>query len=100
MDARGNAFTARGNYNYVVEGDRIFVTKVPSKPAMGQRIPGHIDIARGRDVAYAGEIRFGASRGNRGQLQWWDNSSGHYRPKASDAHTISDLLPLELFGGR
>ncbi len=67
---------------------------------MGQRVAGHIDIARGGDVAYAGEIRFGAGRGNRGQLQWWDNASGHYRPKAADAGTVSDLLPIDLFTGR
>jgi len=100
VDARGNAFTARGNYNYVVVGDRFYVTKVPSQPAMGQRVAGHIDIARGADVAYAGRIRFGAGRGNRGTLQWWDNSSGHYRPRAADASSISDLLPLDLFRGR
>lgn len=100
VDARGNAFSARGDYNYVVVGDKIYVSNVPAHPGIGQRIPGHIDIARGGDVGYAGEIRFGHGRGNRGQLQWWDNSSGHYRPKASDANTISDLLPIDLFGRR
>ncbi len=100
FDTNGNAFTARGEYNYVVQGDKIFVSKVPSNPAIWQRIAGHIDVARGGNVSYAGEIRFGAGRGNRGQLQRWDNMSGHYRPNASDAGTISDLLPIQLFGGR
>jgi hypothetical protein len=100
FDGRGNAFTARGNYNYVVSGDKIYAVKVPSQPAMGQSIPGHIDIARGGNVDYAGEIRFGSGLGNRGQLQWWDNSSGHYQPKATDAGSMSDLLPINLFKGR
>ena len=67
---------------------------------MGGKLIGHIDLARGGDVDYAGEIRFGASRRNRGLLGWWDNSSGHYRPLASNAISISDLLPIDLFGFR
>jgi len=79
-------FSACGTYPFVVTQEGcLFVTN---------RRYGHIDIDQGRDVLFAGEIRF-SGRTTRGRLCWWSNGSGHYRPPGEYAHQAG--LPLELF---
>ena len=50
----------------------------------------HPVLSEGRSVAYAGEAAF-----RHGQLEWWSNASGHYRPDAGHAEQAG--LPLENF---
>ncbi|MHC5779164.1 hypothetical protein [Nostoc sp.] len=37
----------------------------------------HIDIARGNNVDFAGQIRFGHNKNNKGQIKYWNNVSGN-----------------------
>lgn len=55
---------------------------------------GHIDIAHGLDVSFAGEIYF-SGRKHRGKLIQWNNQSGHYRPGAN--MNLQARLPLDCF---
>lgn len=50
---------------------------------------GHSSLSRGRSVHFAGEAKF-----NNGELVYWSNSSGHYRPTATAIHHLSDLIQL------
>ncbi len=43
----------------------------------------------------AGQIRFGHNKNNRGQIKYWNNASGHYKPLADLAGDA--CLPLDLF---
>ncbi|NEP40398.1 MAG: hypothetical protein F6K35_14630 [Okeania sp. SIO2H7] len=57
---------------------------------------GHIDIAFAKPVNYAGKIKFS----NKGELVWWDNNSGHYKPEkelAPDIASATDILLLNEF---
>jgi len=76
--------TASGKYNFVTIAGKIYV----------HRYGGHLDIARGQPVQYAGEVQF-SGRTNRGKLRWWNNQSGHYRPAKGDA--IQAGLPIDKF---
>lgn len=80
----GTLRTASGKYNFVTIAVKIYV----------HRYGGHLDIARGQPVQYAGEVQF-SGRTNRGQLRWWNNQSGHYRPANSSA--IQAELPIDKF---
>ncbi|MEQ8786488.1 MAG: Ig-like domain-containing protein [Pirellulaceae bacterium] len=83
----GTTRSATGKYIFVKQNGRIFVQR--------DRLPnGHIDIARGQAVDYAGEIRF-SGRNNRGILREWTNGSGHYQPPKEYAGDAG--LPLNLF---
>lgn len=84
--------SASGLYNFVCIGGTIYVNKA-SRTFQGAPV-GHIDIARGGPVDYAGEVRF-AGRKKRGILRYWNNESGHYKPPASAAHQAQ--LPLDVF---
>lgn len=76
--------TASGKYNFVTIAGKIYV----------HHYAGHIDIARGQPVQYAGEAQF-SGRTNRGTLRWWNHKSGHYRPAKNAA--IQAGLPLDKF---
>ncbi|MCP1226764.1 hypothetical protein [Sebaldella sp. S0638] len=39
-------------------------------------------------MKYAGEIKFN----NKGQLEYWNNGSGHYEPNAAQAVEISKIF--------
>lgn len=84
--------SASGLYNFVVIDSIIYVSKA-NRVFHGMPV-GHLEIAQGRPVAYAGQIQF-AGRKKRGLLRFWDNSSGHYQPSADAAGQAG--LPLELF---
>ncbi|PHJ54829.1 hypothetical protein VF14_34510 [Nostoc linckia z18] len=82
-------FTPNGEYNFVVQGGQIYIAR--QKFALGS----HIDIARGNNVDFAGQIRFGHNKNNKGQIKYWNNLSGHYKPSANFASNAG--LPLYLF---
>ena len=90
----GTMFRARGTYDYVTINGKIYVSKTSSP---GQDV-GHFDISRGaKQVDYAGSVQFGWNSGTRGVLKGFDNSSGHYKPSANDAHQSG--FPLDKFKG-
>ena len=84
INSNGVVRSASGRYNFVVQDGRIYVS----------RYGGHIDIAGGKKVQYAGEIQF-SGRTTRGSLRWWNNYSGHYRPFSNCANQAK--LPLDKF---
>src|SRR4030095_6673598 len=79
-DARGQVLP---NARYV------FVTEASGALRMHPRYR-HPVLAAVRPVAYAGEAEF-----RHGQLEWWSNASGHYRPDAN--HAVQAGLPLARF---
>jgi hypothetical protein len=81
-------FTANGTYHYVVRNGNIRVIRP-------QDLSSHTTLAGAGPVEYAGQIRFGSSRGNRGQIQSWDNASGHFLPRPEDASQAG--LPMNRF---
>ncbi len=81
-------FTANGTYHYVVRNGMIDVIRP-------QDVSSHTTLAGVGPAEYAGTIKFGSSRGNRGQIQWWDNGSGHFIPRPVDAPQAG--LPMDLF---
>lgn len=50
----------------------------------------HPVLAEGKAVRYAGEVSFA-----NGELEWWSNASGNYRPDAN--HAAQAGLPMEKF---
>ncbi len=92
----GEPLTAKGTYNYVIQGGQIFVGL-----AGGQEKQGHIDIARGQPVEYAGKIKFGSGKNSKGTLIRWTNSSGHYRPEPVRSDWAQEFrLPFDKFEDR
>src|SRR5437764_1452789 len=71
------------------------VVRARGRGVIGANPARHIDLARGADIEYAGEMQFGSSHRGRGQIRWWDNASGHYRPEGVYAHQAG--LPVHLF---
>lgn len=69
--------TASGVYNFVTQEAIIFTRRASAK--VGGSLIGHIDLAMGKEVDYAGRLYF-SGRTNRGILRKWTNESGHYRP--------------------
>lgn len=86
---QGKVLTPNGEYNFVVQEGKIYIAR--QKFSWGS----HIDIARGNKVDFAGQIRFGHNKNNRGQIKYWNNASGHYKPLADLAGNAG--LPLDLF---
>jgi hypothetical protein len=81
----GTSYTARGTFNFVRRSGVYWASK------RGE----HIHISRGMPVEYAGAVRFGYNRDNRGKLKSWSNASGHYIPPPSLASQAG--LPMDLF---
>jgi hypothetical protein len=71
--------TASGVYNFITQEGVVFIRRANAK--VGSSLIGHVDLAMGRDVDYAGRLYF-SGRTNRGILRKWTNESGHYRPPA------------------
>lgn len=84
--------TASGVYNFVTQEQNIFIRKASAK--IGNRPIGHLDLARGAEVDYAGRLYF-SGRNKRGILRKWTNESGHYQPPPEFKHQA--CLPEELF---
>jgi hypothetical protein len=68
--------TASGVYNFVTQEGVVFILRANAK--VGSSLIGHVDLAMGRDVDYAGRLYF-SGRTNRGILRKWTNESDHYR---------------------
>jgi hypothetical protein len=62
--------TASGSYNFVTQDGTIFIRKVGVM--VDCRLIGHVDLAMGREVDYAGRLYF-SGRKNRGVLRNWTN---------------------------
>lgn len=75
--------TATGRYDFVTVRGMIYVERHGRRSHSFSRAVGHIDLARGLLVDYAGEVRFSGRR-NRGILRLWSNASGHYQPSPED----------------
>jgi len=84
--------TASGVYNFVTQDGTIFIRRASAK--VGNNLIGHVDLAMGCDVDYAGRLYF-SGRTSRGILRKWTNESGHYRP-STDARSNAGL-PDEKF---
>ena len=81
-------FTANGTYHFVVQNGNIRVIRP-------QELSSHTALAGAGPVEYAGRVKFGSSSGNRGQIQSWDNGSGHFLPRTVDAPQAG--LPMDRF---
>lgn len=93
VSERGAVRSATGNHLFVVAQDgTIYVT--PRRPPSATQAASHFDLSGGRDVIYAGEIRF-SNRNHRGNIVWWNNQSGHFRPGPEFAQQAG--LPMDLF---
>jgi hypothetical protein len=88
----GKIRSATGEYDFVTKDDTIYIVRLNRR--MGGRRIGHIDLAQGRGVHYAGLIHCSGRR-NRGRIRWWSNNSGHYKPSPELANQAE--LPMELF---
>ncbi len=76
----------------------IFVVRLDSKLVLSRPVAlnwqprrvGHIDLADGEPIIFAGEIMFGGSYSGRGVLRWWNDRTGHLLAAA-------DTLDLETY---
>jgi hypothetical protein len=77
-----NYKTKTGTFNYVVtEEGELIIGKIDQASVGG----GHIDLAGGRDVLAAGEVKM-----VRGEVHYVDNSSGHYLPTGDGARQAAE----------
>jgi len=67
----------------------VFITSAGGEIRMHPRYR-HPVLANGQAVRYAGEAQF-----RHGQLEWWSNASGNYRPDAQ--HAAQAGLPMDSF---
>lgn len=79
----------REHGQYVPNSRFVFVTTTEGETLMHQRFR-HPSLSQGKPVLYAGEAYF-----NNGNLEWWSNGSGNYRPDA--AHAKQAGLPMDHF---
>ncbi|MFT4113329.1 hypothetical protein [Silvibacterium sp.] len=79
----------REHSHYVPNARYVFVTMPGGETLMHPQYR-HPVLAQGKPVLYAGEACF-----NNGQLKWWSNGSGNYRPDA--AHAAQAGLPMDHF---
>lgn len=87
----GELRTPKGTYNFVSQDGKVYV-------GTGDAFQGHIDIARGNAVDYAGQISFGSGKTTKGILNSWDNASGHYIPEPVQPSWSSSVrLPIDKF---
>ena len=67
----------------------VFITSAAGEIRMHPRYR-HPVLAEGQPVRYAGEAQF-----RHGQLEWWSNASGNYRPDPQ--HAVQAGLPMQNF---
>ena len=72
----GQLSKINGQFNYVVKPNGELV--------VGRSFNGHIDLAQGGDVTAAGRVRVVG-----GEVKWFDNASGHYKPNGSGVPLIA-----------
>jgi RHS repeat-associated protein len=88
--SNGKTLTPNGRYNFVTQDGKIYI----ARQKLGG-IGGHTDIAKGKEVDFAGQIRFGSRPLSRGKISSWNNGSGHYKIPAEYASQAR--LPIESF---
>jgi hypothetical protein len=67
----------KGLYNFITINGRVFAAHNAERQ-FSIAVPrnGHVSLSGGREVEYAGMIRFSKT----GRLRFWSNASGHYEP--------------------
>lgn len=85
----GQKRTPNGEYNFVTRDGNIYITRQQYNGA-----GSHIDNSKGRNVDFAGQVRFG-HKNTRGKIKYWDNASGHYQPSSLYANQAG--FPLNLY---
>lgn len=89
--------TAKGIHNFVVQEGVLLVQRPVQRPGMPTPA-GHVDLARGEPVEFAGEILFGGRSGRRGVLIYWNDRTGHYHEHGEPMDPrVVPLLPIRLF---
>jgi len=90
-------FTAKGSYPFVVCQGVLILTSNKIRSSGGGAV-SHIDLAHGRDVEFAGEIRFGSGQTTKGMLRYWNDKTGHYYDpiRKMDPRVVT-MLPLDCF---
>ena len=79
-----------GHHGYLVPNLKYVFVRTTGGETLMHPTYRHPALAEGRPVAYAGEAAF-----NNGQLIWWSNGSGNYRPDAEHAKQAG--LPMDRF---
>lgn len=89
----GKLLTPSGHYDFVVmPNGNILVSRQNANPDFST----HLGLSGGRPVKFAGGIRFTNNNSNqRGQIIYWNNHSGHYKPFESSAPNAG--LPMQQF---
>ena len=97
MSRSGKKFTARGLYIFVVQRERLIISRRITP--IGRPDPiSHVDLAWGDEVEFAGEARFGAGTTSRGILKYWNDKTGHYHwPDRKMNPEVVRVLPLDCF---
>jgi hypothetical protein len=75
--------------HYIPNAKYIFVSQMNGDVVLHPRYR-HPALAEGKSVLYAGEVEF-----KNGELMWWSNASGNYRPDADHAGQAG--LPMGFF---
>ena len=89
----GIKITPSGRYDFVTMSDGIVRV---ARQNSNFDYSTHLGLSGGKDVAYAGSIRFANNMGpKRGTIVHWKNDSGHYQPSKTMACYAK--LPLGLF---
>lgn len=89
----GIKITPSGRYDFVTMSDGIVRV---ARQNSNFDYSTHLGLSGGKDVAYAGSIRFANNMGpKRGTIVHWKNDSGHYQPL--DTRACYAKLPLGLF---
>jgi RHS repeat-associated protein len=90
MSGQYQGSRARGLYDFVVIDGEVHAVRM-----RGRNVVGHVSLANGASVQYAGMVRFGTGTTTRGIVTAWDNGSGHFMPHPGWAHQAP--FPRELF---
>ncbi len=90
----GTERSASGRYIFAQVDGELYGVRGTTRVGGGTRPAGHIDLAQGSPVEYAGEIQF-SGRHDRGIIRYWNNQSGHFQPDPGAASQAN--LPQELF---
>ena len=86
IDSNGERRAATGSYDFVAQDGKILAVKEDDNYDWG-----HTEAAGGKPVTYAGRVRFTDA----GEIQKWDNGSGHYLPNRNFARNAG--LPMDNF---
>lgn len=94
----GGIHIPNGQYIFVIPLTRphSVICGIPSGISQGdharnERVDGHTSLSNREPVHYAGVLFF-----NFGELKYWTNLSGHYKPPAEDRYRMSPWVRLLL----